>query len=265
VSHPLARLPRSLLWLGGAFVLLLVVVATGLHRSVDRAVAAMLWQDVPCWGRTLGERASVVFAAELSLLYALAMGFVCLRWRRPMAGGWILFLLLAGIGVEILLKYNFTHPSPSAFFETIRRTSCAAAGVGYPLTVVPMPSTLPSGYSIRAAYFCLLLAAMVSGRWPWLRWVAWPTLAAVAVLAAASRVTVGWHWPSDVLAGLLLGTCAAVLATAQAGNFAWLRAGAGGSPGRTAGAGRKGRGRGRGATEGSRGSGNRPPARPPRR
>ena len=254
MPHPLARLPRSLLWLGGAFVLLLVVVALGLHRPADRALATMLWQDVPCWGRTLGERASIVFAAELSLLYALAMGFVCLRSRRPLAGGWIVFLLLAGIGVEIVLKYNFTHPAPSAFLQSIGRPPCVGPGIGYPLTVVPTPSTLPSGYSIRAAYFSLLLAAMLSGRWPWMRWIAWPGLVAVAVLAAASRVTVGWHWPTDVLAGVLLGACTAVLATAQAGNFAWLRAG-GGRSGSA----------GRGASGRSRGSGSRRPARPSRR
>ncbi|MCC7367181.1 MAG: phosphatase PAP2 family protein [Chloroflexi bacterium] len=253
MSGPLAILPRSVVWPGGAYLALVVFVWTGLHRTADRWLAAVLWQDVPCWGRSLGERASVVFAAELSLLYALALAFVCLRFRRLWAGFWIVFLLLAGVGIEITFKYYFQQPAPSAFFETIGRASCGAPGPGYPLTIVPTPSSLPSGYSIRAAYFTLLLAAFTGARWPRLRLPAFGLLGLVGLAAAASRVTVGWHWPSDVLAGVLLGACAAALATAQAGGFAWVRAG--GSP----------RGKKRGGASGRRASASPSSARPPRR
>lgn len=257
MSGTFAFLPRPVIWLAGAFLALVAFVWTGLHRPLDRALAAVLWQDAPCWGRILGERVSVVFAAELSLLYALGLAFVCLRARRPLAGFWIVFLLLAGVGIEITFKYSFQHPAPSAFFAEIGRTTCAEPSIGYPLTVVPTPSTLPSGYSIRAAYFCLLLAALIGGRWPQWRWLALGALGLVALAAAASRVTVGWHWPSDVIAGVLLGACAAALATAQAGHFTWARAAS--RPG--------GRGgpRARRKASGRRGSSGPASVRPPRR
>lgn len=227
----LPKLPRSLYWLAGSYVVLVLAVALGLHRLIDRALATVLWQEVPCWGRTISERASTVFAAELSVLYALAIGFICLRGRKPLAAGWVLFLLLAGIGVEITFKYYFAHPSPSAFLEMVPRVACGPGGPSYPFTVVSTPSTLPSGYSIRAAYFLLLLSAMIGGRWPALQWPAWVGLSALAIVAGASRVTVGWHWPTDVAAGLLLGAAAATLAIAMADNFTWLRPG--GARGRT--------------------------------
>jgi membrane-associated phospholipid phosphatase len=251
VVNTLRHPPRSFLWIAGAFVLLVLAVSLKLHPAVDRAVATVLWQDIPCWGRTVSERASVLFAAELSVLYALAFGFVCLRGHRPLAGGWILFLMLAGIGIEIAFKFYFTHPSPGAFLETLPREACGQAGAAYPFTVVPTPSTLPSGYTIRAAYFSVLLAGLIGGRWPRLRLVAWVGLGAFAIVAGASRVTVGWHWPTDVLAGLLLGTGFAILALAIADNFTWLRPGGtgrgrsraparSGTPGRTSTSGRGG-------------------------
>jgi membrane-associated phospholipid phosphatase len=253
VVNTLARPPRPFLWIAGAFVLLVLAVWLGLHHAVDRAVAAVLWQDVPCWGRTVSERASVLFAAELSVLYALAFGFVCLRKGKFMAAGWILFLMLAGVGIEIAFKFYFTHPSPGAYLETLPREACGLARSAYPFTVVPTPSTLPSGYTIRAAYFSVLLAGLVGARWPRLRLVAWSGFGAFAILAGASRVTVGWHWPTDVVAGLLLGSGFAILALAMADNFTWLRPGGARS-------GRPGKGQGRGRAPARAGGSSRRPA-----
>ena len=201
MSGSFARLPRSVLLLGGAFLILVTFVATGLHHSLDRAIAAPLWRDAPCWVQAASAWASVVFAAEVSLLYALAIGVFCLFGGRPLTGFWVVFVLLATVGVEITFKWYFLQPAPSEFFATLSRAPCREAGVSYPLTIVPTPSSLPSGYAIRAAYFCLLGAALVTGRWPWLQWPAWIVGTVLALAFGKSRVTVSWHWPSDVVAG----------------------------------------------------------------
>jgi len=224
VSGTVARLPRSILLLGGAYVVLVLFVATGLHHALDRAIAAPLWRDAPCWTQSLSTWASVLFAAETSLLYALAFAVFCLFCGRPVTGFWVVFILLATVGVEITFKYYFFQPAPSEFFATLTRAPCREGSLSYPLTIVPTPSSLPSGYAIRAAYFWLLVAALVGGRWPWLRGPAWIVGCLLALVFGVTRVTVSWHWPSDVLAGLLLGAIGALLVITRANGFAWLRA-----------------------------------------
>jgi undecaprenyl-diphosphatase len=224
VTAPFARLPRAVPLLGVAFLALITFVGMGLHASLDRAAATVLWRDAPCWAQNAGERASVIFAAELSLLYAFALAVLCLRAGRPLVGVWIVVFLLAGVGLEIAFKYYFDQPGPSSFLGSLGRPSCRDSAPGYPLTIVPTPSTLPSGYAIRATYFCLIVAALIGARWPLLRWPAGIGLGLLAVVLGASRVVVGWHWPSDVLAGLLVGAVAALFVLAGADGFAWVRA-----------------------------------------
>lgn len=273
----LDRVPRAAWYLGGAYVLLILLVAAGAHHGLDRAGAAWLYTEPSCAARLAGARASVVFAGEVCLVYALLLGAYC-TWRgRPLVGAWIVVMLLATVGMELVFKYYFVQPAPSAFLATLARPACDAAGPAYPLTVVPTPSTLPSGYATRATYVTVLLAALISGRSAWLGWLAWPLLVGTGLVLAASRVTVGWHWPSDVVAGVLLGGVAALLVIGAADWFRWLRPAAGrrprrrptqndgGAPPRLAGGGSGASGSAASVSAGRASSGSRRKAAPPRR
>ncbi len=67
-------------------------------------------------------------------------------------------------------------------------------------------SSFPSGHSATSAA-CWLAMAIVAGRWTSRRAQPWLTAGAVAIacVVAASRVLLGVHWLTDVVAGLIVG------------------------------------------------------------
>jgi undecaprenyl-diphosphatase len=120
----------------------------------------------------------------------LAVIFLLKRWRR---GALLVGVTMAGAGLlDALLKQSFARVRPAAFFD-------------YPS---PASHSFPSGHAFFAASFFGGLAVLVSGRVrnPLLRTFIWIGAAALILLVGLSRVYLGVHYPSDVLAGYAAAT-----------------------------------------------------------
>ncbi len=129
----------------------------------------------------------------LGAAYIVALVAVPLWWRGHREATFD-FLVLLGIAVVV---------TEALKFAVDRSRPCAIASVGarvlpgYGCDVETDPS-FPSGHASRA----FALATFLGLRF---RWRTGGAAMAFAVLVGLSRVYLGVHWPSDVLAGALLG------------------------------------------------------------
>jgi membrane-associated phospholipid phosphatase len=177
-------------------------------HSADRAVTDALH------GFAVGHRGWVVFLEVWSFAFdpnswrvaaVLLAIWLVRRGRRPLAG-WVLLTMTVGGLLGVLLKLLVGRDRPD-LLEPVAR----AAGYSF-----------PSGHALNnalgAGVFLLVLLPFVRDR-PGRRAALWTAAVAVPLLTAFSRVGLGLHWTSDVVAGLLLG--AAVVAATAAGYESW--------------------------------------------
>lgn len=105
-------------------------------------------------------------------------------------------MLVAGVVALALYKWikaSTTRPRPCAQHDHIR------------ISVAPLDEySFPSGHTLHAVLFSIVAIY----HYPGLIWL----LAPFTVLVALSRMVLGLHYPSDVVAGALLGTGLALLA-----------------------------------------------------
>lgn len=123
----------------------------------------------------------LVIAAAIAITVFLITG-----WKR--AAGWLL-LSVAGAGVlSVALKYGFHRPRPVPFFGA-----------------VPHSYSFPSGHSLFSLCFYGTLAGLMNARVRsmWLRVVLWICAALLVLEIGLSRIYLGVHYPSDVVAGYL--------------------------------------------------------------
>ncbi|KPY56319.1 bifunctional DedA family/phosphatase PAP2 family protein [Pseudomonas syringae] len=150
-------------------------------------------QHIVVFVTSIGDFRAQLLAASL-LIIVLA---VARQWRHAA------FALTATLGTAIangILKTFFARARPEVLLE--------------PLTTYSMPS----GHS-SAAFALFMTLAVLAGRGQPVRLrVTWMFVAGIPALAIAlSRVYLGVHWPTDILAGMLLAfcVCAASLALLQ--------------------------------------------------
>jgi undecaprenyl-diphosphatase len=144
-------------------------------------------------GMTAIMRALSTYGGPTSLTIigvVLALAFLYRGWHR---GALLAVVTMAGAGLlDVLLKQEFGRTRPAAFFD-------------YPL---PASHSFPSGHAFFAASFFGGLAVLVTGRIAarWLRALVWAAAGVLILLIGLSRIYLGVHYPSDVLAGYAAAT-----------------------------------------------------------
>jgi undecaprenyl-diphosphatase len=122
-------------------------------------------------------------AAWYALMLALLVGV------GPEAAPAVLHMIVAGLACTALYKWLKGRTLRLRPFEAYPDIMAFAAPLDH--------YSFPSGHTLHAVAFTLVAVAY----YPWLAWLAVP----FTLLVATSRVMLGLHYPSDVVAGALIG------------------------------------------------------------
>jgi len=189
------------------FVWIAVTVPRGQGTAFDEAVRGA----VHAWASPRLTRVMLIIT-ELGAVWFLIPAGLLAVWRIAAAGRKHAAVLLAGtmLGGEALdqiVKLAFHRTRPTAFFGL---TS-------------PENYSFPSGHAITACCFWGVLAAILAARARsgWVKAGLWASAAILAALVGFSRVYLGVHYPTDVLAGYALAVI--WVAAVHAGYGVWKR------------------------------------------
>ena len=187
-----------------SFVEIADEVMEGDARQMDRALLLFFRNEAdlsdpigPLWlEEMMRDFTGLGGVGVLTLLTAAAVGYILLIGKTRAAVG-VILSIGGGILLSSLLKYGFDRPRPD---------------------LVPHGShvytaSFPSGHSMMSAVVYLTLGALVARVRPGVRLKIYVISLAVvlALLIGLSRVYLGVHWPTDVLAGWTMGAAWALL------------------------------------------------------
>lgn len=199
-AHEAATLVALLLAAGGVwlFVELADDVLEGDTAAVDETLLLTLRtaDDTtdplgPTWVEELARDVTGLGGAGvLTILTLAAAGFLALQRKRWLAA-YLLAAVASGVIVSTVLKIGFDRPRPELV----------------PHGQIVYTSSFPSGHSMLSAVVFLTLGALLASGQRNLRLRAYLIALAVflTTIVGVTRVYLGVHWPTDVLAGWTAG------------------------------------------------------------
>ena len=186
------------------FIALADVVLEGRTQSLDESVLLALRRPDnpampigPDWMAEVGRDLTAVGGVAVLLLATLAVAGFLLLDRKFAAMGFVLAAVAGGLVVSSLLKACFARPRPDVV----------------PHLSQVYTSSFPSGHSMMSAIVYLTLGALLAHmvvRRP-LKFYFLAVALLLTGLVGGSRVYMGVHYPTDVLAGWTAGLVWATL------------------------------------------------------
>ena len=169
----------------------------------------------PFLDRVLGTLSSIAFWIPW-----LVLGAAVLVWKQRIRGAACVVICLLGVGLNEScitqpLKKLTHRARPHQALEGVRRVDVAGVrpelfSLAYPMQISrsgapdstdKIRRSFPSAHVLNSTVLGVVL-------WSFLRWPGWLLL---PPLMAWSRIYMGAHWPSDVLASLVLGVSFSLL------------------------------------------------------
>ncbi len=186
---------RQILWLLGSLAGL-VVAGLGLHAlstlvaGEDLRLVREAARDRSAGVTALAHAASWLGRSVVLVPVAVGLGLIAAAAHRPRRGAALIVAILGAIVIQNVDKALVDRPRPPVGeLERVSGTS------------------FPSGHATESSAFFIALAigllTGVAGRWARLL-IAAATLVIIAAVGA-SRVYLGVHYPTDVIAGVVLG------------------------------------------------------------
>ncbi len=181
-----------------AFIGVADEVVEGDTHAVDEAILLALRTPGdrsdplgPGWVEELGRDATALGGVGVLTLITLASVAFLLLKRQRRAALFVAAAIASGIALSFALKSGFDRPRPDLV----------------PHGSLVYTASFPSGHSMMAALVYLTLGALLARLQPQRRLKAFVLLLAVLLTVAVgvSRVYLGVHWPTDVLAGWAAG------------------------------------------------------------
>ena len=191
----------SALW---AFIEVAEEVVEGEAHAVDSTILAMLGVtgDIvaplgPLWLQAAARDITALGSFPVLGLVVLAVSVFLVLARKLRTAAFVVVATVSGALVSSLLKHLFSRPRPDLF----------------PHGDYVVSASFPSGHAMISALVYLTLGALLARIVPHRRLKLYVMMVALTLtlLIGISRVYLGVHWPTDVLAGWAAGAGWALL------------------------------------------------------
>lgn len=166
-------------------------IAEGQTIRFDSSVRDHIHQFASPTLTTVMQTASFLGSTLFLIFLGIIIVIIFFLLKRPRAS--VIFIITT-VGSSILLaalKFAFKRARPEPFFNTL----------------LPASYSFPSGHSLASFCFYGALAAIIVARVEklWLKIIIWSLAIILIALIGISRIYLGVHYPSDVLAGYAVG------------------------------------------------------------